>query len=233
MHFFYTQHVNADIYELTKEESKHCCMVLRKKQGDAIYLVDGKGTFFVTEILDDNPKKTSVKIIEKVKNYKKRNYNLHLAIAPTKNISRFEWFLEKATEIGIDEITPIISNRSERKHLNLERMNKILISAMKQSLKAHLPKINKCIKFKDFIAKCNCQRKLIAHCGETVKTPLQKKIKINENSCILIGPEGDFTKEEVELAKQNRFDFVSLGENRLRTETAGIYSCSIVNMINQ
>lgn len=233
MHFFYTQHVNADIYELTKEESKHCCMVLRKKQGDAIYLVDGKGTFFVTEILDDNPKKTSVKIIEKVKNYKKRNYNLHLAIAPTKNISRFEWFLEKATEIGIDEITPIISNRSERKHLNLERMNKILISAMKQSLKAHLPKINKCIKFKDFIAKCNCQRKLIAHCGETEKTPLQKKIKINENSCILIGPEGDFTKEEVELAKQNRFDFVSLGENRLRTETAGIYSCSIVNMINQ
>lgn len=233
MHFFYTQNVNADIYELTKEESKHCCMVLRKKQGDAIYLVDGKGTFFVTEILDDNPKKTSVKIIEKIKNYKKRNYNLHLAIAPTKNISRFEWFLEKATEIGIDEITPIISNRSERKHLNLERMNKILISAMKQSLKAHLPKINKCIKFKDFIAKCNCQRKLIAHCGETEKTPLQKKIKINENSCILIGPEGDFTKEEVELAKQNRFDFVSLGENRLRTETAGIYSCSIVNMINQ
>ena len=233
MHFFYTKHVNADTYELTKEESKHCCMVLRKKQGDAIYLVDGKGTFFVTEILDDNPKKTSVKIIEKVKNYKKRNYNLHLAIAPTKNISRFEWFLEKATEIGIDEITPIISNRSERKHLNLERMNKILISAMKQSLKAHLPKINECIKFKDFIAKCNCQRKLIAHCGETEKTPLQKKIKINENSCILIGPEGDFTKEEVELAKQNRFDFVSLGENRLRTETAGIYSCSIINMINQ
>ncbi len=188
MHFFYTQHVNADTYELTKEESKHCCMVLRKKQGDAIYLVDGKGTFFVTEILDDNPKKTSVKIIEKVKNYKKRNYDLHLAIAPTKNISRFEWFLEKATEIGIDEITPIISNRSERKHLNLERMNKILISAMKQSLKAHLPKINECIKFKDFIAKCNCQRKLIAYCGETEKTPLQKKIKINENSCILIGP---------------------------------------------
>jgi len=112
-------------------------------------------------------------------------------------------------------------------------MNKILISAMKQSLKAHLPKINECIKFKDFIAKCNCQRKLIAHCGETEKTPLQKKININENSCILIGPEGDFTKDEVELAKQNRFDFVSLGENRLRTETAGIYSCSIVNMINQ
>lgn len=233
MHFFYTPHVNANTYELTKEESKHCCMVLRKKQGDAIYLVDGKGTFFATEIIDDNPKKTKVKIIDKIENYKKRNYNLHLAIAPTKNIGRFEWFLEKATEIGVDEITPIISNRSERKHLNLERMHKILISAMKQSLKAHLPKINECVKFKDFITKCNSQRKLIAHCGETEKTLLQQKIKINENNCILIGPEGDFTKEEIKLAKENQFDFVSLGENRLRTETAGIYSCSIVNMINQ
>ena len=229
MHFFYTQHVNADTYELTKEESKHCCMVLRKKQGDAIYLVDGKGTFFVTEILDDNPKKTSVKIIEKVKNYKKRNYNLHLAIAPTKNINRFEWFLEKATEIGINEITPIICSRSERKKINLERCNKIIISAVKQSMKFYKPKLNSPISFIDFIDKEYVGEKHIAHCLNQKK---HKIIKSEYSShLILIGPEGDFSENEISLAINKKFKPTTLGNSRLRTETAGVVATQTFNLL--
>ncbi len=229
MHLFYTPDINNAIYTLSEEESKHCIKVLRLQKGDFIYLLDGKGGFFKTHILDDHPKRCIVEVLESQREYGKRNHYLHIAIAPTKNIERTEWFLEKATEIGIDEITPVICNRSERKEIKMDRANKIIEAGMKQSLKAYHPKLNEAAPFKAFVTKDIQGFKGIAHCEKGEKSTIVKAI----SNTILIGPEGDFSPEEIELALKNNFIPISLGESRLRTETAGLQACFEVNYLNR
>ena len=229
-------------------ESKHCVRVLRLKKGATIALVDGKGRLCMAEITVANPKRCVVAIKATQSEYKKRDYYLHIAIAPTKNIARFEWFLEKATEIGIDEITPLLCHRSERRTIKPERLNKILIAAMKQSLKAYLPRLNPMQKLVNFVQATssngyheeNKAQRFIAFCEEEhINSPLIKgargilksKYKKGSDVIILIGPEGDFTREEIKKALENDFQPVRLGESRLRTETAGIVACHTIHTI--
>jgi 16S rRNA (uracil1498-N3)-methyltransferase len=233
MQLFYTPEISGDKYVFSKEESGHCIRVLRKQLGDTIHLVDGKGNLFSTELIDNNPKACQVKIISVKKEFGKTDSYIHLAVAPTKNNDRFEWFLEKATELGIHEITPIICERSERKIIKLERMNKILISAMKQSLKGYLPKLNNPIKFEDFINQQNNGDRFIAHCEPIQKSALKDKIKKLQDTLVMIGPEGDFSKKEISQAEGKGIISVELGKARLRTETAAIVSCHLINLKNQ
>lgn len=233
MQLFYTPDINTNEYTLSKEESKHCIQVLRKKTSDTIYLVDGKGGFYTASILNENPKSCQLLIKDKVKEYGKSHIYIHIAIAPTKMNDRLEWFLEKATELGINEITPIICEHSERKVIKHERLNKILIAAMKQSQRAYLPKLNQAIPFKSFIQKSFDSDCFIAYCSEEKKVLLKNAISKGKDTLILIGPEGDFSKSEINLSKKKKFIAVSLGDNRLRTETAGLVSCHTINLINQ
>jgi len=229
MQLFYLEHPENEII-LSAEESKHTNKVLRKKEGDILNFTDGKGNFYKAEITVADSRKCRLKIVSSDQKEKQHNYHLHIAIAPTKNMDRFEWFLEKATEIGIDEITPIICSRSERKVIKNERCNKILLSAMKQSLKFRLPKLNEAISLTDFL-KSNVEGdKYIAHCEKNNKLELKNQ-KLEEKTLILIGPEGDFSPTEIEMALQNNFKAVSLGTSRLRTETAGIIAVHTINMI--
>lgn len=232
MHLFFTPDLKDLNYILEEQESKHCIKVLRLSENDEIYLINGKGGFFKALITDPNPKRCVVKIVEEKLNFNKRDYYLHIAIAPTKNIDRFEWFLEKATEIGIDEITPLLCEHSERKVIKPERLEKIIVSAMKQSYKAFLPKLNPLTDYKTFVSQNASTVKLIAHCEEFTPSNVGKLIKPKEQVCILIGPEGDFSKEEIELAKEFDYQELSLGTSRLRTETAGIAACHSVYLLN-
>ena len=228
MQLFYLENPKDEII-LSTEESKHTTKVLRKKEGDILNFTDGKGGFYKAEITLADSRKCILKIISSDQKGKQHNYHLHIAIAPTKNMDRFEWFLEKATEIGIDEITPIICSRSERKVIKTERGNRILLSAMKQSLKHHLPKLNEAINLNDFIKQDFEGAKYIAHCEDGEKKEL-KTVSKTEKTLILIGPEGDFSPKEIELALQNQFKAVSLGTSRLRTETAGIVAVHTINI---
>jgi len=232
MQLFYIPDISGKQVTLSTEESKHAVKVLRLTSGERVHIVDGKGGFFESEISNPNPKNCELRILETKNEFGKRDFHLHMAIAPTKNIDRFEWFLEKCTEIGIDEITPILSEHSERKVLKPERLEKILVSAMKQSVKAYLPKLNKITHFQDFVAEKNASAKYIAHCNEGKKAHLKDLVKQGVEVLILIGPEGDFSPEEVKLAQTNGFTEISLGNARLRTETAGIVACHIVNLAN-
>jgi len=228
MQLFFTENTENE-FTLPSEESKHITKVLRKKEGDKINFTDGKGNLIITEITTSDIRKTRVRVVEKISKEKQHNYYLHIAIAPTKNMDRFEWFLEKATEIGIDEITPIICDRSERKIVKKERCNRILLSAIKQSLKYHYPKLNKAISFKDFV-KLNFEGgKYIAHCEEGEKTELRKEKK-DKRTLILIGPEGDFSPKEIEKSTQHNFNPISLGNSRLRTETAAIIAVHTISI---
>ena len=233
MHFFYTPNLNENTYTFSKEESRHCIKVLRKKIGDKINLVDGKGTLYYTVIVDDNPKACKVEVKKKEINFNKRSYRIHMVVSPTKNIDRYEWFLEKATEFGVDEITPVICQNSERKEIKIERLNKILIAAMKQSLKAFLPQINKTVKWGEFIHQKFNSNRFIAHCRDGRKTPLKQWLKPQQDVMILIGPEGDFSDTEIREAMNNGFVPVSLGKSRLRTETAAIAACYTINLTNE
>ncbi len=230
MQLFFTNNTENE-FTLSSEESKHICKVLRKKDGDTLNFTDGKGNLLIAKIMTADSRKTRVSIVEKQQKEKQHNYYLHIAIAPTKNMDRFEWFLEKACEIGIDEITPIICSRSERKVLKTERCNRILLSAMKQSLKFHLPKMNEAISLKDFVKQDFEGNKYIAHCGDSLRQGLREKKK-EERTLILIGPEGDFSPTEIEMALQNQYKAVSLGKTRLRTETAGLVAVHTVNIKN-
>lgn len=232
MHLFYTPDINGSEYLLNEEESKHCTKVLRLKENDIVYLVDGNGGFYKAAISVISGKKCLLNILETQKDFGKRNYRLHIAIAPTKNIDRIEWFIEKATEIGIDEITPIICHRSERRVVKTDRLEKIAVSAMKQSIKAYLPKINEAQNFNDFIKTAHSPLKCIAHCLPENKQDLKSIIPSQKEVLILIGPEGDFTPQEIELALKNNFIPVTLGESRLRTETAGIMAAAILNQLS-
>ena len=233
MQLFYIPEIYGSKVILSSEESKHAVKVLRLLEGDLIQLVDGKGGFYQAVVSDPNPKKCAIEIREAKKEFGKRDFHLHIAIAPTKNIDRFEWFLEKATEIGIDEITPLISEHSERKVIKPERLEKIMVAAMKQSLKAYLPKLNELATFQDFMKQKFSGEKFIAHCNESDKRHLKNLIKPKQQTLVLIGPEGDFSAEEVELATTIGFTEITLGKSRLRTETAGIIACHIVNLANE
>ncbi|MFT4697158.1 MAG: 16S rRNA (uracil1498-N3)-methyltransferase [Flavobacteriaceae bacterium] len=236
MQLFYHPHITETSKEIffDKEESRHIIKVLRKKEGDTLHLTNGKGSFFNAILISTNPKQC-IANIEFSKKQKPLNYKLHLAVAPTKLNDRYEWFLEKATEIGITEITPIICDHSERKVIKLDRFEKKIQSAMKQSLKAYLPIIHPAISFKEFITSQENidSKKYIAHCEETEKKSLKSSIKANETITILIGPEGDFSPSEVANAKLHQFIPVSLGKSRLRTETAAIVACHSVAFVNE
>jgi 16S rRNA (uracil1498-N3)-methyltransferase len=235
MQLFYHPYLSENEIILPEDESKHCVRVLRKKVGDEIILIDGKGMEAITEIVDDNPKKCKLYIRHRKLHNAQRTFNLHLVVAPTKNFDRMEWMIEKCVELGIDEITFIESVNSERAKINLERCDKIAISAIKQSKQYWLPKINVLQKFdsflknllpkNDFETRCMawCESELTQHLRQHINTPL------HQNIIILIGPEGDFTANEIHLAKSKDFIPVSLGQNILRTETAAIYATALIN----
>ncbi len=234
MQLFYNPDINIDLNEFSfdKEESKHIVKVLRKTEGDTLHVTNGLGDLFSTEIILASEKKCTVKIIS-TETYQPTDFYIHLAVAPTKMNDRFEWFLEKATEMGVHEITPIICDRSERKIIKNERFDKIILSAMKQSLQFFLPKLNEPISFKEFINQQHDGNLCIAHCEETDKKLLKNTIKPKEKYTILIGPEGDFSEKEIQLALTNHYIPVSLGNTRLRTETAAVVACHSVVFVNE
>ena len=234
MQLFYNPEVTEHTTSITfsKEESKHIIKVLRKTQGDILHITNGKGWLFDVEINQADIKRCEAKILSKSLQ-SKRNFKLHMAVAPTKMNDRFEWFLEKATEIGIEEITPIICDHSERKVVKLDRFEKILQSATKQSLNCYLPKLNEAISFNEFIKQKFEGQLFIAHCENTNKISLRKAIKSGLDTTILIGPEGDFSVKEIEIATKNKFIPVTLGETRLRTETAAIVACHSIAYSNE
>ncbi|MFA6275943.1 MAG: 16S rRNA (uracil(1498)-N(3))-methyltransferase [Pedobacter sp.] len=233
MHVFYTPDITSNQYTLNEEESRHCSKVLRLTVGDIIHLIDGMGGLYEAEITGINKKNVQLTVINKQTEFGKRNHYLHIAIAPTKNIDRLEWFLEKATEIGVDEITPIICDRSERKIIKEERLEKVITSAVKQSLTAYHPKLNTSISFAELMKQNANGEKFIAHCIEGEKPFINQLTQTHQSYLILIGPEGDFTQTEVEIALQNGYKAVTLGNTRLRTETAALAACFEVNYINR
>jgi len=232
MSLFYVPALSSG-HVLPEEESQHAVKVLRLQVGEEITLIDGAGGFFKAKITNPHPKHCSFEITETILEYGKRDFNLHIAIAPTKNIERLEWFIEKATEIGIDEITPIICRFSERKVIKAERLEKIIVSASKQSLKAYFPKLNPLCSFDELIKNQQASQKFIAHCYDEDKRLLQNEVQKSNDVLILIGPEGDFSREEVQKAMSAGFIPVSLGNSRLRTETAGVVACHTVSLRNE
>jgi 16S rRNA (uracil1498-N3)-methyltransferase len=235
MQLFYTPDIQPSHpqYFLSEEESKHCIRVLRLEKGDEVQLIDGKGGLYAAIIVDAHPKRTILQIISVTQEFGIRNHFLHIAIAPTKNIERVEWFLEKATEIGIDEISLIICQRSERKEAKAERLNKIITSAIKQSVKAYHPLLNEPLSFDALLAKPFTGQKFIAHCETGDKINLRDGITPHGKYLILIGPEGDFTPTEIDKALNNDFKAITLGESRLRTETAALEACFEANFLNR
>jgi 16S rRNA (uracil1498-N3)-methyltransferase len=233
MHIFYTPDISGKTYTLDENESKHCIRVLRLKKGDDINLVDGIGGFYTAQIVNDNPKSCELEIKNIDHDFEKRSYNFHLAVAPTKNPDRLEWLVEKAVEIGIDEFTPVICEHSERKKINIERLERIAVAAMKQSMKAYKPLIREAASFESLVARVDSQVKLIAHCdeqsGKTINTFYQK----GQSVVCLVGPEGDFSNNEIQAANKAGFKGITLGNSRLRTETAGLVVCHTIYFLNQ
>jgi 16S rRNA (uracil1498-N3)-methyltransferase len=228
---------------LPETESQHAVKVLRLKQGDKIMVVDGHGGCFLAAITLPEVRHCEFEILEILPDAGNMNYHLHIAIAPTKNIERFEWFIEKSTEIGVHEITPIICRFSERKNINPERLKKIIVSAAKQSVKANFPILHPPCSYEEAIKKISAEQKFIAHCYDEAETSTFSRIRekkllnnlVSKSSIttIFIGPEGDFSPEEIEKAFEEGFEPVSLGNSRLRTETAGMIACATVAFVNQ
>jgi 16S rRNA (uracil1498-N3)-methyltransferase len=235
MQLFYTPDIDPSLpqYFLSEEESKHCTRVLRLETGSEVQLIDGRGGLYFATIKDAHPKRTILQINSVTSSFNKRNHYLHIAIAPTKNIERVEWFLEKATEIGIDEISLIICRRSERKEVKVERLNKIITSAMKQSIKAYHPVLNEPVSFNQLLARPFDGQKFIAHCEKGDKSDMRSELITKSKYLILVGPEGDFAPNEIDDALQNGFKAITLGESRLRTETAALEACFEVNFLNR
>jgi 16S rRNA (uracil1498-N3)-methyltransferase len=234
MQLFYNPNISEKdtSFNFDKEESRHIVKVLRKKSGDELNITNGKGWLFKAKLVIADVKHCTVNITSKSLQ-KKRQYNLHLAVAPTKMNDRYEWFLEKATEIGVETITPIICDHSERKVVKTDRFEKIIQSAMKQSLQYYMPQLKAPITYEGLLNENHPEKKFIAHCEETDKRSLKSQLKPNEDYLILIGPEGDFSVKEIEMALQHGFIPVTLGETRLRTETAAIAACHSVAFINE
>jgi len=229
MHIFYSPGNHEKCIHLDPSESGHCIRVLRLKTGDRVGVINGEGVFYTSRILKPDPENTLLEIVSEIKNYGKRNYSLHIAIAPTKNMERFEWFIEKSVEIGIDEITPVYCQRSERTKLRVDRLRRVILSAVKQSRNAYLPKLNMPATFDDIAGKDTDAEKYIAHCSDEPKDHLVSIPVKHKNVLILIGPEGDFSEPELVKASANGFVPVSLGPGRLRTETAGVVAAQIIS----
>jgi 16S rRNA (uracil1498-N3)-methyltransferase len=226
---FYSEKIENGICVLSPDESKHCIGVLRHHNGDIVDVFSHSGEIYTAKIINDNQKECVLNIIDAKPVYRRPEF-LHIAIAPTKNTERFEWFVEKAVEIGIEEITPLLCEHSERKVMKTDRIEKIVVSAMKQSLNLNFPKINQPEEFKDFIRLRAEKTKCIAYCEEKTIT-FAETISSGSTTLTMIGPEGDFSKQEVEMAISKEFIPVSLGRNRLRTETAGVVSCAIFQSV--
>ncbi|MDW7692396.1 16S rRNA (uracil(1498)-N(3))-methyltransferase [Flammeovirgaceae bacterium SG7u.111] len=237
MYLFFEENISetTEYFNLSEEESRHCCKVMRLGKGSQVMVINGKGGLFTCEITEANFKKTGLKVMRHENKSPKKNYSIHIAIAPTKNNDRIEWFIEKSVEIGIDRISFILSQNSERKVLKLDRLKKIALSAMKQSYAYDMPKIHELVKLPDFLASIEKTsfQKFLAHEAQDPDQTLFKKAIKGSNYLILIGPEGGFSEEEVAQARQEDFEIVSLGEKRLRTETAGVVSCTTLNLLNQ
>ncbi|MBQ2394610.1 MAG: 16S rRNA (uracil(1498)-N(3))-methyltransferase [Alistipes sp.] len=234
MQLFYAPDITLPLYTLGEEESKHCVRVLRLGEGDQLHLTDGRGNMHLCEVVDAHPKRCSVKIVSTEYEFEKMNYRLVMAVAPTKNIERFEWFLEKATEIGVSEFIPLETAHSERRTIKLEREQRVITSAVKQSLKAYHPELHDMTEFRKLLDMPFEGRRFIAHCGNVVKgkSYLAKSISAGENVMILIGPEGDFSPEEVAVAVECGFEEITLGHQRLRTETAAVVAVTMVATVN-
>lgn len=234
MQLFYNNNLNSDdkTFSFKKDESRHICKVLRKRKGDKILITNGNGYLFKGEIQSEGHKECKIKIID-VKFEKPKDFKIHIAIAPTKLNDRFEWFVEKATEIGINYITPIICKRSERKIIKEERFKKIIAAAGKQSLKTHFPVLEKTINFDEFIKKNIFSERYIAHCQNSFKYQLKNCISPKKNILVMIGPEGDFDPDEISQAEKYNFKSVNLGKARLRTETAAFVACHTIHLCNE
>jgi len=230
---FYTPDIQGLRYTLNEEESAHALRVLRLKAGDEITLADGLGGRYKARIDVMHHKHCEVEVLEHQTDFGKRPYRLHIGIAPTKNIDRFEWFIEKATETGIDEITPLLCERSERKHVNTERLQRIMVAAMKQSQKAYLPQLNEMTVFGKWLETQSSGACYIAHCNEGDRQSLKTAYQPGQDATIAIGPEGDFSMQEVSQALACGFKGISLGTSRLRTETAGVTVCCGVYFMNE
>ena len=238
MELFFSQDIEGGICRLDKDESGHCVKVLRHRAGDEISVIDGCGTLYRCRITDDSPKGVEASVLSCEEEWGSHPYRLHMAVCPTKNNDRYEWFTEKACEIGLDEISPVIGEHSERKVFKTARAEKILVSAAKQSLKAAVPKVNEPVSVKEFIARATDAipdgvLRLIAYCFEDENVPRRSIKEVLERYegneiVILIGPEGDFSKAEADLALANGFIPVHLGDSRLRTETAALAAVSAV-----
>jgi len=235
MELFFSNNIKDGIIFLDIVESRHCIKVLRKKVGDKVNVVDGLGSFYKGVIYIDNIKECQIKVLNKIENYDRKNNYIHIAISPIKNNNRIEWFIEKAIEIGVDEISFINCERTLRNNIKMERILKTAITAMKQTLKASLPIINDICSFDYFINHNRNSNQFICHLENDLKTNIfefKEQIVKDKNSCILIGPEGDFTIEEIKKTSSLGFNSITLGESRLRTETAGLVACHLLNIIN-
>ncbi|MBQ9523121.1 MAG: 16S rRNA (uracil(1498)-N(3))-methyltransferase [Paludibacteraceae bacterium] len=234
MYLFYTPDIETS-QVLSEEESAHCVRVLRYTRGDEILLTDGRGTTYTARITNPNPKHCAFEVVSQEKQVKGHPFHLHIAIAPTKNIERLEWMVEKCTEIGIDEITPLLCRFSERKQLRNDRLEKIILSAAKQSLTPYLPVLHELTNYDAFIEAhtSEAEDRFIAHCYKDEKKLLKDLIVRGRDVLVLIGPEGDFSEQEVEEALEAGFKPVSLGSSRLRTETAGVVACHTAILVNE
>jgi 16S rRNA (uracil1498-N3)-methyltransferase len=235
MNIFYAPDINFPDITLSPEESAHCIRVLRLGRGEHVQVIDGNGGYYNAVITTPDARCCKLKVTETIPGDVHRNYTVHIAIAPTKNMDRFEWFVEKSVEIGIDMITPLLCHHSERKVLKTERLERLIISTMKQAIIPTHPVLHELTGFKEFVSLQgkNDTDLFIAHCEETDRKKLVTACTAGRNTLVLIGPEGDFSRDEIRLAVSHRFIPVSLGNNRLRTETAGIAACHTVNLVNQ
>jgi 16S rRNA (uracil1498-N3)-methyltransferase len=233
MQLFYHPDLTTETTEcfFGQEESRHIVKVLRKKKGDELMVTNGRGRVFKGTIREASLNSCEISITSHEKTVRPM-HRLHLAVAPTKNSDRYEWFLEKATEIGIDEITPIICDHSERKIIKKERLEKVILSAMKQSLRTYLPRLNPAVTFEEFLEQDLPKRRFITHCQEDEKVDFKRRLEPDKKILVMVGPEGDFSEAEIDIAKSKGFIPASLGEYRLRTETAAILACTTVAFIN-
>jgi 16S rRNA (uracil1498-N3)-methyltransferase len=233
MQIFYAPDIATDYYSLNERESKHVVRVLRMIKGNEVKLIDGEGNLYEGIISDPDPKKCLVKITQVVYGFEKRNYNLHIAISPLKNPERFEWFIEKSVELGIDEITPLICKNTEKPSIKTDRIKNLIISAMKQSLKAKMTILHDLKTFSDFINEKHSGIAMIANCNKEIRrSNIADIYKKDDNALILIGPEGDFSDDEISESVAKGFKPIHLGISRLRTETAGIAACHSIYFIN-
>lgn len=235
MYIFFAPDITHSFYTLSETESKHCIKSMRLKQGAAVHLTDGKGNLYEAHITDDNSRACTLEITDKHYVGNTFPYHVHIAVAPTKNSDRYEWFVEKAVEIGISEITALICTNSEKPRIKTQRIERILIAALKQSLHCVLPVFHEETDFQHVVKNAKETQKFIAYCGDD-ETPiplLQHICKKNMDTLVLIGPEGDFSPQEVQLAKQYDFIPVNLGKSRLRTETAALVACTTIHYINR